>query len=166
MFQPFERFKPVYLQRILKLGKKYLVSQSYSRAFDHLQEYPAIAILVTDYDDLNYAQVHCNAIKSDQYAAIIHLGDELHKKKLVEMMEGNRYTLYWAVVSSTKSLQERLNTRFKDHVRRYIQKNTTWRISGESKINPKFEVIFGELFIIIKYGSQVVRVKFEEIEKS
>ena len=45
-------------------------------------------------------------------------------------------------------------------------KNTNWRISANEAIRPSLQVIYGELFIVLKRGSQTLRVKFEEIEKA
>lgn len=45
-------------------------------------------------------------------------------------------------------------------------KNTTWRIGGDETIRPQLSVIFGELFIFLKRGAQVLRVKFEDIENA
>lgn len=165
MLQPFEMFQPLYLSRLIQMGKKYLVSQSYARGFNHFAESHKTDILVTDYDDLHYAQVHLNAVKNDKYASIIHLDKPEHKTKFQEMITGEQYQVYWSIVKSAADLQKRLDMKYKDNVRRYIQKNTTWRISSDTKIVPKFEVIFGELFLIIKYSSQNLRIKFDEIEK-
>ncbi len=38
MFQPFELFKKEYIDRLIKMDKKYLVSQTYNKAFDHLRQ--------------------------------------------------------------------------------------------------------------------------------
>ena len=166
MIQPFELFKPVYLDRLIKLKKIYLVSQSYTRGDHNYPEAPLVDILVTDYDDLHYAQVHLNAVKNDKYASIIHLDQREHKNKLDQMINGDEYAVYWAVVSNLQSLQKKLDKEYAENVRRYISKHTTWRMKSDTSIRPKFEVIFGELFLILKYNSQIVRVKFEEIEKS
>ena len=166
MIQPFELFKPVYLDRLIKLKKIYLVSQSYTRGDHNYPEAALVDILVTDYDDLHYAQVHYNAVKQDKYASIIHLDQREHKNKLDQMINGDEYAVYWAVVSNLQSLQKKLDKEYAENVRRYISKHTTWRMKSDTSIRPKFEVIFGELFLILKYNSQIVRVKFEEIEKT
>ncbi|OIR07663.1 hypothetical protein GALL_103280 [mine drainage metagenome] len=166
MLQPFELFKPIYLERLIKMKKIYLVTQSYTRGIDHFTENEQINILVSDYDDLNYAKVHYNAVKSDKYASIIYLENPQHKNKFDEMINGVKYVVYWCIVKSTEELEKRLDLKYKDHIRRFIKKNTKWRIGSDEKINPKFEVVFGELFLIIKYSSERIRVKFEEIEKS
>ena len=166
MLQPFEIFKPSYLEGIISLKKVYLVTQTYTRGFDHFTEVKKIDILVTDYDDLQYAKIHLQALKNDKYASIIHLENEAHKAKFIEMITGEKYRVYWAIVASREQLQKRLDIKYKDHVRRYIQKHTTWRIDANAKIVPKFEVTYGELYIVIKYSSQTLRIKFEDIEKS
>lgn len=166
MMQPFEILKPVYLQRLIKLKKKYLLSQTYTRGFDHFAEPHRVDLLMTDYDDLKYAQVHYNAVKNDKYASIIHLEEPAHLSKIQEMINGEKYAVYWAVVSSADTLQKRMDKEYAENVKRYIDKNTNWRIKSDTTIRPKFEVIFGELFLIIKYNSETRRVKFDEIEKS
>ncbi len=166
MLQPFELFKPVYLERLIKMNKKYLVSQSYTRGIDHFSEAERINILVSDYDDLNYASVHYNAVKKDKYASIIHLDNPNHRNKLDEMLHGDKYIVYWCIVKSTEELEKRLDLKYKDHIRRYIKKSTKWRIGSDETIKPKFEVVFGELFLTIRYSNEKIRVKFDEIEKS
>jgi hypothetical protein len=166
MFQPFELFKPLYYERLKKLNKKYIVTQSYLRGFNHFAEAHKIDLLITDYDDLQYAQVHLNALKKDKLAAIIHLDNEKHKATFEQMMSGEKYCLYWSVVKSAEELQKRLDAKFSENIKRYIQKNTAWRINRETGIKPNFEVVFGELFLHMQYGSQKIRVKFEDIEKS
>ena len=59
-----------------------------------------------------------------------------------------------------------MDLKYKDHMRRYLMKNTTWRIDSSEAIRPSLQVIYGELFIILKRGNQTLRVKFEEIEKA
>ena len=164
MLQPFEQFKDIYIERLIKLKKVYLVSQTYKRVVEHFDENERINILLTDYDSYQYAQVHFNAVKGDRYSSIINLEKPEHKAKLEEMLNGQKYQLYWSVVKSAENLAKRLDDKYTDHIKRYIQKNTTWRIARDSKITPKFEVVFGELFITIRYNTQQLRVKFEDIE--
>lgn len=38
MVQPFEKFKNVYIDRLIQMKKFFLVSQTYSRGFDHFAE--------------------------------------------------------------------------------------------------------------------------------
>jgi hypothetical protein len=148
------------------MDKIYLVSQSYHKAFDHFED-PKTDILLTDYDQLGLAQIHFSAVKHDRYASIIDLTNPKHKEKILQMFHAESgYRLYWAIVKSVDDVKKRMDLKYKDNIRRYIMKNTSWRISANEAIRPSLQVIYGELFIILKRGSQTLRVKFEEIEKA
>ena len=167
MLQPFEIFKSQYIPGLIGLKKTLLVAQSYSNGFDHFAEVHKTDILLTDYDDIGLAKIHLAAIKADKYAAVLDITKEKHLQKLKEMLApDSEYALYWAIVRSTGDLKKRVDMKYRDHIRRWIMKNTTWRIGGDETIRPQLQVIFGELFVTLKYGSQEVRIKFEEIEKS
>jgi hypothetical protein len=166
MFQPFEQFRLIFIEKLIGLKKRYLVAQSYKRAYNHFAEEHKTDILLTDYDSLGAANIHLNAIKHDKYSAILDLENSKHKEKLVEMLSPNsKYNLFWSVVKSSKELQQRINAKYKDNMRRYIERHTNWRIGRDTTIYPSVEVTFGELFIVLKYGGQTLRIKFEEIEK-
>ena len=166
MFQPFELFKIEYINRLIRMDKKYLVSQSYNKAFDHFEE-TKTDILLTDYDELGLAQIHYSAVKHDKYASIIDLNNPKHKTKILEMMLADSgYRLFWAIVKSIDAVKKRMDLKYRDNIRRYIMKHTTWRIDASEAIRPSLQVIYGELFIILKRGSQTLRLKFEDIEKA
>lgn len=167
MLQPFEVFKPGYIARLLELKKRWLVSQSYPRGINPLQQIPKKPILLSDYDDPGLAKVHLNAVKNDRYAALIDLEKTMHKQKLASMLAPESgYTIYWSVVKSAREIETRINTRWKEKMRRYIDTKTDWRIDRNTVVRPAIEVIFGELFIVFTHGSQRLRIKFEEIEKA
>ena len=166
MFQPFELFKSEYISRLIRMDKKYLVSQTYEKAFDHFEE-TKTDILLTDYDQLGLAQIHYSAVKSDKYASILNLTNPKHKAKILEMLHpDSEYRLYWAIVKSIDEVKKRLDLKYKDNIRRYIMKQTTWRIDASEAIRPSLQVIYGEFFIILKRGNQTLRVKFDDIEKA
>ena len=166
MLQPFEEFKPVFIKKLADMKKRYLVAQGYKRASEPFTEEPKTGILLTDYDNPGGANIHLNAIKHDPYAAIIDLENPNHKSKLQEMLlPGSKYKVFWAVVKSKKELKDRIDKRYKESMRRYIEKNTRWRIGSGETIYPDVDVTFGELFITLRYGGQRIRIKFEEIEK-
>ncbi len=163
MLQPFEKFKPFYVQRLLDLNKPYLVTQQYRRASFSGDE--KINLLISDYDDPGLARIHYKAVMSDKFAAIVHLNKPAHAQKIIEMLNPDSpYQLYWAVVKSKKQLEERINIAYRDRMRDYITAHTNWRLDRNATVRPSVQMIFGELFIVIKHGKQVVRVKFEELE--
>jgi len=166
MLQPFEIFKPSLIHRLIELSKGYLVSQTYTRGEDHFADEKKTCILLSDYNDLGLAKVHLNAVKNDKYSAILNLEKPEHNKKLTEMTSpDSKYRLFWATVTSRKELEEKINAGYKVQMRKYIEQHTNWRIDRNTTFKPTIQVTFGELFIILKFGSQTLRIKFEEIEK-
>ena len=167
MFQSFELFKLTFINRLIKLNKIYVVSQSYKAGLDPFDEQQTTALLLTDYDDIGLANIHKTAVKTDKFAAVINLNNPAHLQKLESMLQPESvYKIYWSVVHDIDSIKKRVDLKYKDNIRRYIMKNTTWRISGDETFRPQLSVIFGELFIFLKHGAQELRIKFEEIEKS
>jgi hypothetical protein len=166
MFQPFERFRREYVDRLIRMDKIYIVSQSYDRAIDHFEDAKE-NILFTDYDQLGLAQIHFSAIKNDKYASIINLKNPKHQLKVTQMLsDDSKYKVYWAIVKSIEEIKKRVDLKYNNNIRRYIQKNTSWRIGSDETIKPSLQVIYGELFIILKRGNQTLRIKFDEIEKA
>lgn len=166
--QPFKRFLPLYIQRFTDMRKIYLVSQTYERHVKTLTEPDKTGMLITDYDDLGLAKQHFAARKNvrDRLAAIIDLTNASHLVAFQRTLSVNsRYAVYWAAVESRQSLERRVNLHFKDNIRRYISENTRWHIARDSGINPKIQAIFGELFIVLRYRSEELRIKFSDIEK-
>ena len=159
--------KPQYINRLISLKKIYLVSQSYHRAANHFTRTDKVNILLTDYDDAALANIHLAAIKQDKYAAIIDLSNRKHLLKIQEMLsEDSKYNVYWSIVKDLEAVKKSVDLQYKERIHRYVLKETSWRIGGNDTISPQLQVIFGELFVILKRGSQELRVKFEDIEKS
>jgi len=167
MLQPFEDFRPNYIPRLLQLGRRYLVSQTYSRIREPETDSPGSRanLLLSDYVELGEARLHMNAVKKDRYAAIIDLKNPAHLRKIQEMlMAGSPYRIFFAVVRSAKELENLVNKKYKDKLKQYVDKQTNWRISHDAVVKPTIQLSFGELFIIMKHGNQRIRIKFEEIE--
>ena len=167
MLQPFEDFKAAYLPRLIQLGRRYLVSQTYCRARDPDLEGQSslINLLFSDYAERGEAKLHLNAVKTDRYAAIIDLANPVHLKKIQDMLlAGSGYRIFFAVVRSAKELENLINKKYKGKIKSYVDKQTNWRISRDTVVTPTVQLSFGELYIILKHGSQQIRIKFEEIE--
>jgi hypothetical protein len=165
MFNPFERFQPRLIAAFLKAGKRYLVSQSFAhQSMDSAnnKEY----LLFTQYDEGSYAQIHLSALRDDPFAAIIDLNNEKHKSKIMQMLHpDSKYVIYSSLISSRDQVEKGMNAKYKNQIRRYIEKYTNWRISSNKTIQPQLDIAFGELFIILKYGDQQIRFKVEDLEK-
>jgi hypothetical protein len=168
LLQPFEEFRPDFLNRIRQTGCRYLVSQTYHRIdnADGGQVSSKINLLFSDYIELGQARLHLNAVRHDRYAAVIDLNNPVHLRKIREMlMKGSTYRIFFAVVKSTKRLENLINNQYKEKLKRYVEKQTDWRIAHDAVVKPDVELSFGELFIILKHKNQRIRIKFEDIER-
>jgi hypothetical protein len=168
MLQPFEPFRPVYLPRLLEMGRRYLVSQTYYRIREMEGDAAAccVNLLFSDYMDLGEAKLHVNAIKKDRYAAIIDLEKPAHLKKMQDMLiAGSGYRMFFAVVRSAKELENLVNRKYKDKLKKYVEQQTDWRISHHAVVKPTIQLSFGEIFVILRHRHQSIRIRFEEIEQ-
>jgi len=165
MFNPFSKFEGRLIPKFRELKKRYLVSQIFTRDNDLFKEDGVISLLLTHYDDPGLAKIHFNALSGDKYAAIIDLENEKHRSRIETMLKDeNAYHLFSSLVLNNKILEDALDTIFTDKIRAYISRNTTWRIGSNKTIKPKLEITFGELFVVLKYSGQTIKVTLQEIE--
>jgi hypothetical protein len=165
IINPFEKLDRRLLEAFCRTNRFWLVSQRFTRA-PQTSGSP-VAILVTDYDDPGLALVHKKALRSDPYAFVLDLRRENHYEKIKAMMEpGSGYMPYAAVVRSRTDLEKRLNRTISENLRRFIAKATDWQIAGYKTLGCQYETTFGELFVILTFGSQRLRVRLEEVERS
>ncbi|HEY4150336.1 MAG TPA: hypothetical protein VGM41_15460 [Chitinophagaceae bacterium] len=166
MLHIFEPFKPIYLPELIKQKRFYLVSQSYHR---HLGNLPATetksGLLISCYEHVNMAKTHVQALTNDRYAAVINLQKPAHRTKMQDLLEEySKYRVFVAAVKNNAEIEGRINRLYRAQMKRYIEARTDWRISADTTLRPHLHLVFGELFITIKYGNKEIRVKFEEIE--
>ncbi len=164
MIQPFILFQRNHLQQLQKLGNSFIVTQTYDRV-DHFNDNSKTSLLLSDYKDHGPAQIHFKAIRSDKFAAIVDLKNPKHLEKMEELLDSDKYVLYWGVIQSSNDLKKRLDSSYKTKIRRYLMHNSSWRIAGDDEVKINFEVVFGELFLILKWRTNKLRIKFAEIER-
>lgn len=165
MLQPFVKLEQLFIDKLVALKKHYLVTQSYARSQDHFEEKKKTGILISDYDDPGLAKIHLNAVAHDAYAALLDIRKPQHYNKLQEMLQGDKYELYWCIVRSAADLKKRLDAGYKGKIRTWVERKTHWNIAASDAVATQFEVRFGELFLILKWRSQRASLKFEEIER-
>jgi hypothetical protein len=166
MLQPFEPFKPAFLPRLIRLGRRYLVSQTYRRVRAPEEPNARVNLLFSDYSEPGEARLHFNAVRTDRYAAIIDLENPVHMRRIQEMLQpDSRYRIYFAVVHSARELENLVNRNYKEKLKRYVEQQTDWRISRDAIVRPTIQLSFGELFIILKHKNQHIRIRFADIEQ-
>lgn len=162
MFNPFSKFQEKFIPTFRKVKKRFLVSQTFTRD----KKVGKTCLILTHYDDKGLAQIHFNAVSFDKFASIIDLEKDKHREKLLEMLTPqSNYLVYSSLTIDPAEVKKAVDGLFKERIQRFINNNTNWRISREQTVRPKLEVTFGELYVVLKYGTQTLRVKLEEIEK-
>ncbi len=191
MFNPFVKFEPRFIPGFRKQNKRYLVSQTFTRGDDLFKIEGKVSLMLTHYDDLEKAKVHYNAVanngskkqvfvdengnlsnaktkkgvKKDEYAAILDLEKDEHRKKLEEMLApDSKYVIYSSLIGDPKMVETAMDRLFKQNIKKYIERNTNWRIPRDYTIIPRPELTFGELYIVMKFAGQTARIKLEDLE--
>ncbi|RYY60164.1 MAG: hypothetical protein EOO05_10820 [Chitinophagaceae bacterium] len=165
MLNPYVKFQLKMIPGLREMNRRYLVSQQNVHATHAFGDDASVAILLSDYDDLGLARIHFNAL-TDQYRAIIDLEREVHRKKLLEMLEpGSKYRVFAAFTDDIKKLEKRLNDRYSKSIRNYVAQHTKWRVGADRTITPKLQLVFGELFVILKYSGQEIRFKLADLDR-
>ena len=167
MFQPFVKMNFKFVDGFIKLNKFYLVSQTYTKGNVEWEEGIKQGILFTEYDDKGLALNHKDAIRKDKYAAVLDLSKPEHKEKLLSMMKADsQYAVYWAAVMNKDRLKYMLDNEYRDNLKRYIDNCTGWRPGRNDTVYPVFQVIFGEIHIVFKYGRQEQRARLDDVINS
>ncbi len=167
MLNPFTKFEKRFIEAFIKAKKLYLVSQTFTREDNLFKKEGKDYLFLTHYDDKGSAQIHFNALSGDKYAALLDLENEKHREKLISMLSPeSKYVLYSSLIVNPKMMEEALNKTLSYKVKRYLETNTNWRIGRDQTIYPKAELVFGELCVSIRFGSQTLKVKLSDIENA
>ena len=166
MFNVFVPFHPKLVAALREVNRRWLVSQKNIHAEEEAIG-EAIPILLTDYDEIITAKTHWQAIDPrDRYRFILDLENEVHRKKVEELiMPGSGYRVYAAFIDDLEKVKRQLNEKYSASIRQYISKKTSWKIGRDESIYPNLELVFGELYVILKYASQIHRLRLSELEK-
>lgn len=164
MFNPFVKFEGKFIDAFRKVKKRYLVSQTFTRIDDKVNQGKTY-LMLTHYDDKGLATIHFNALSIDKFSSIIDLENDIHREKLITMLTPqSKYIIYSSLTIDPKKVKNLSDKIYKEKVQKFIEKKTNWRISREQTIKPKLEITFGELYVALKYGTQTIRIRLEELE--
>ncbi|MBE7172639.1 MAG: hypothetical protein INR73_18815 [Williamsia sp.] len=164
MFNPFARFIPELIDAFRTQGERYLVSETFHASVDVFTE-GNTELPFCLYNDLAFAQIHLQAVRADHYIAIIDLGKEKHLAKVQEMLApASPYLIYSNLVHDNPPLTDLLDKDYAPKLRKYIERHTTWRIYKNGSLKPKIQLIFRELFVVVRFQLQQLRIKFANIE--
>ncbi len=164
MFNPFVKFEGKFIAAFRKVKKRYLVSQTFTRV-DNTVNQDKTYLMLTHYDDKGLATIHFNALSTDKSSSVIDLENDMHREKLITMLTPqSKYVIYSSLTIDPKEVKRLSDKIYKEKVQKFIEKKTNWRISREQTIKPKLEITFGELYVALKYGTQTIRIRLKELE--
>lgn len=154
------------LDGFVKNNHPFLVSQTY-RGLPHLFSDDAkTVILMSDYEDMTLAKVHLHALIDDKYASLIDLRTQKHYDTVKSMLlQDSKYLVFTTFIQDKKVIKKHLDDHYSANIRGYISKETNWHIGSNETIRPDLELIFGELFVILKYAGQTRKLRLADIEK-
>jgi hypothetical protein len=151
MYNPFYPFTIKLLEGFIAKGKRYFVRQTFNRAFDHFDENIKGYYFFTHYDNLMRAQEHFNAITHDPNRFLYDWGNPEHQE----------YKVYSAV--ARPDWERGLTNRVEQKVRAHVLK-LGWSPKAGDLVKTEFEIKYGELILVLRYGNRKTKASFSEIE--
>ena len=165
-FIPFEKLTHSLISSFRKKGKRWLVSQTLKLNISDPVLLSKTLILITHYEDKGLATVHHKAVLEDKYASVIDLEREIHRKQIDSILsQDSKYILFSALIRNRERVEKQATEMYKEKYWRFIQQHSQSGISPTKSLRPSLQLIFGELFVVLKYGSETLRTKLSEIEK-
>ena len=165
-FNPFEPLTPVLLASLRKKGKRWLVSQTMDLSSNNPLSDSKIFLLMTHYEDQGMATVHLKAVLEDKYASLIDLEKEVHRRQLEKILsKDSRYIVYSSLITNKERAEKMASELYKEKYWKFIQQHSRAGITPNKHLRPSIQLIFGEIFVVLKYGSETMRTRLSEIEK-
>jgi len=165
-FIPFEKLTHSLISSFRKKGKRWLVSQTLKLNISDPVLLSKTLILITHYEDKGLATVHHKAVVEDKYASVIDLEREIHRKQIDSILsQDSKYILFSALIRNREWVEKQATEMYKEKYWRFIQQHSQSGVSPTKSLRPSLQLIFGELFVVLKYGSETLRTKLSEIEK-
>ena len=165
-FIPFEKLTHSLISSFKKKGKRWLVSQTLKLNISDPVLLSKTLILITHYEDKGLATVHHKAVLEDKYASVIDLERETHRKQIDSILsQDSKYILFSALIRNRERVEKQATEMYKEKYWRFIQQHSQSGVSPTKSLRPSLQLIFGELFVVLKYGSETLRTKLSEIEK-
>lgn len=165
-FIPFEKLSPQLIAAFRSKGKRWLVSQSLQLTVSDPLLLSKVMLLMTHYDDKGLAFVHLKAVADDRYASVIDLEREVHRKQIDNILwPDSKYIVFSALIRNRDRVEKQATELYKEKYWRFIQQHSKAGISPTKNLRPSLQLIFGELFVVLKYGAETLRTRLSEIEK-
>jgi hypothetical protein len=162
MFNPFYLLNTDLLHSFIDNGKKFFVRQTYNgiiRTGDRTER----QFIFSHYPNISLALDHFGAIENDRFRYVYDWNNEEHRKRLLIAASQPVGFKIWSAVF-IKDWEKLITKEIEEKVRKYI-KSIGWTPLRNDIIKPLYYLYYGHLYIELKFRTNVVRIKFEEIEK-
>ena len=165
-FLPFEKLTHALIHAFRKKGKRWLVSQTLQLNISDPALLSKILILTTHYDDKGLASVHHQAVIDDKFASIIDLERDTHRRQLDNILShDSQYIVFSSLIRNRERVEKLVTDMYKEKYWNYLRQHSKAGISPSKSLRPSLQLIFGELFVVLKYGAETLRTKLSDIEK-
>lgn len=163
MFNPFAPFDPHFLRAFKQKGVKAFVKQTYDRGRNTYDDNPQPAFMLIHFTDAVRALEYFNMIRLDTNRQLYNIDNPDDWQQLVNMLSqpsGQRFFTNLTIRNVNQKARQMLDRK----IRAYIRSRTTWRPAKNEEVNFSLDFIFGEIYVLLGYRRNEIKVKLEEIE--
>lgn len=165
MFNPLVPYHLKYLAGFRQKGVTAFVQQSYPRGRNLLQEEQAMALLLSHYHDAKQADDHYGVIAPDPHRRLLlmhHAEDYAELLALGGPEKGIPVFLPFKIPDAEQKARKVLDKK----LRAYIHYKLHWRVPGQHTLQFSLDVIFGEIYAVLRHGGLTHTVKLDDIENT
>jgi hypothetical protein len=76
----------------------------------------------------------------------------------------SKYIVFSSLIRNRERVEKQATEIYKEKYWRYLQQHSKAGISPSKSLRPSLQLIFGELFVVLKYGAETLRTKLSVIE--
>lgn len=164
MINPFTLMNDKFIAAFRQRGKRYLVLQNFTLENNLFKQPGKSYVLVSHYDDPGLALLHYKEVMREDMAMLIDLEIEQQRQQFESMLLPESGYIVYSVLNSNPAATKLALDKLKYKIQDYIATHTQWRISRHHEMIPALETTFGELFVVLKYSGQTIKVPLKEFE--
>ena len=163
MHNPLAILTPELLDGLITGGHRYFIRQSFIRGKNPLDHETKEAFLITPYRDFSEVNAHLQAIKYDGRKYVYQIGDQWELDKLyIAARQPEGYKVFVALLREPRWKPPKMLT---PKINNYLRAYTRWKPERGIETRVNLFMQFGELFLILQYKSEEIKVPLLDIEK-
>ena len=163
MFNPFAPFDPRLLEKFRAKGVKAFVKQTYERGKSRLDGNNITAYLLIHYENPSMARQYYQAIQADPGRRLFRMDDPAEYQELHSLLnKPSNFRFFTALI--LKDANEKAKKLLDKQIRAYITYRTDWQPPRSADISFNLEMVFGELYVQLKYRDHEIKIKLSELE--